>query len=111
MTTHGPRSGTTSRFKNKEELMSIKQFTKGPLHLLSHACQRLEWFSVVDEESRINTRNKAAGVIREKDAAPEFSVLDITYRGRFQNLLRMFPDNVKLDITKRVYGLRLGSIM
>lgn len=54
--------------------MSIKQFTKGPLHLLSHPCQSLKWFSVVDEESRIDTRNKAGGVTRGKDAAAEFSV-------------------------------------
>ena len=104
MTTRRPRPGTTSGFENKKEFMSIKQFTKGPLHPLSHPCQSLEWFIVIDKESRINTRNKPAGVTRGEDAAAEFSILNITYGGRFHNLLRMFPDNVKSDCTERVYG-------
>jgi len=84
--------------------MSIKQFTKGPLHLLSHPCQGFEWFIVVDEKSRINRRNKAAGVTRVKDATAEFGILDIGYRGRCHNLFRIFPDKAKLECSDRVYS-------
>ncbi len=84
--------------------MSIKQFTQGPLHVLSHPCQSFQWFSVVDEKSRINRRNKAGGVTRSKDATAEFSILNITYWGRFHDLLRIFPDKAKSHCFDRAYS-------
>lgn len=87
---------TRTGFTNKKEFMSFKQITEGPIPLLpSHPCQSFKWFSVVDEKSRINTRNKTAGVIGRKEATAEFRIFDVSYGGSFHDRLRMFLDKVK----------------
>ncbi|OWP06402.1 peptidase M16 domain-containing protein [Marssonina coronariae] len=85
-----PGSRATSGFGD-DEFKPFNQFTKGQIHVISHQCQSFEWFTVVDEKSRISRRNKATGVASVKKAPAELGTLDIIDRGRMQDLFRVFP--------------------
>ncbi|CAL3962800.1 unnamed protein product [Diplocarpon coronariae] len=98
-----PGSRATSGFGD-DEFKPFNHFTKGQIHVISHQCQSFEWFTVVDEKSRISRRNKATGVASVKKAPAELGTLDIIDRGRMQDLFRVFPINGR---TKMNPGRRL----
>lgn len=90
--------------------MPIEQFTERPIPVLSHPFKSFKWFAMVNEESGINTRYGAVGIIfRVEQTAAEFSVLDVAYWRRFHNPFRMIANKAQVDCVDSSYN-RQGRI-
>lgn len=97
---------TAWRLKDEEKLDPVGQSTKLPQPLVLKPRKGIEWFLMVDEEVRVDARDKTAAIIRDgvvglKQRAAKFGGLDVGNRRAGHDFTGTSLHEVELGMWKR----------